>query len=183
MKRRRLLAGLGTLAAGSAAAVGTGAFTSAEASRTVNVNVASEDEAYLALSPTGGENATFVSQDSSTNNELSIDINDANGVAAGADGVGLDSVYEFDNLFQVENQGTQEVEFEIGTLDDSSDFTPSTSGLTAEFYPGTDSDSPLDSNPVTLGTGDAQTIGLKLDIEEPDVDDFNAEATVNADAT
>jgi len=183
MKRRRLLAGLGTLATGSAAAVGTGAFTSAEATRSVDVNVADEDEAYLALDELDGtvyENATFASQN--TSNQISIDINDANGVATGADGVGLDSVYEFDNVFQVENQGTQEVEFEISTLEDS-DFTPSASDLTVEFYPGTNPGSPLDSNPITLGTGDFQRIGLKIDIKDPDVDDFSADATVSADAT
>lgn len=181
MQRRKLLAGLGTLAVGGAAATGTGAFTSAEADRTVSVNVADEDEAYLALDQLDGgtyENATFANQ-GTTVNEISIDINDATGVDGGGSGVGLDSIYEFDNVFQVENQGTQEVEFDIETLVDPD----GASGLTVSFYPGTSSNSPLDSNPVTLGIGGSQRIGVKVETEDPSTGDFTADATVNADAT
>lgn len=184
MNRRQLLTGLGAAAAGGGTALGTGAFTSVEASRSVDVSVANENEAYLALSPTGSENATFVTQDSSANNELAIDINDATGTQGG-DGVGLDSVYEFDSLFQVENQGTQEIEVTINTLSDS-DFNPSASGLTVEFYDGTDASTSLDSSggsAVTIGTGTSVDIGMKIETEEPSIDDFNADATVNADAT
>lgn len=181
MKRRSFLVGVGSLAAGSAAAVGTGAFTSASAERSVSVSVANEDEAYLALSPTQGENATFVNQDSSANNEISIDINDASGTDEDGDGVGLDSTYEFDNVFQVENQGTQEVEITISELS-GTDFDPDASGLTVQFYPGSNSGSPLHSSPVTVGTGSSQTIGLKVETEEPNIDDFDADATVSANA-
>jgi hypothetical protein len=182
MQRRKLLAGLGTLAVGGAAATGTGAFTSAEASRSVDVNVADEDKAYLALEALDSgesENYGFVTQQGTG---ITIDINDVAGVHDPANGVGLDSVYEFDNLFRVENQGTQEIEFEIDTLSDS-DFTPSASGLTVEFYPGSDPSSPLESNPSTLGTGTSQRIGIRVDTVDPDIDDFTAETTVSADAT
>lgn len=186
MKRRQLLAGLGAAAAGSAA-IGTGAFTSATANRSVSVSVADENKAYLALSPAGDddENSTFVSQDNTANNELSVDINDATGTQDNGDGVGLDSVYTFDSVFQVENQGTQEVDVSIGTLEDE-DFDPDASGLTVEFYDGTDSSTSLDSStgtPVTLGTGTSVDIGMKIETDEPNLDDFDADATVSSTAT
>lgn len=181
MKRRQLLAGLGTVVA-SGVALGTGAFTSVEADRAVSVNVADEDQAYLALSPTQGPNSTFVTRDSSTNNQLAIDINDASGTVDEGDGVGLNSVYEFDNTFQIENRGTQEIEVSISELADD-DFDPDASGLTVQFYPGSGADNPLHNNPVTLGTGDSQAIGLKVETGEPNIKDFDADATVSADAT
>lgn len=179
MKRRQLLAGLGAVAA-SGAAIGTGAFTSVEADRSVSVTVADEDRAYLALSPTEGANSTFVYQDSSTNKQLTIDINDAN--TTEGDGVGLNSVYEFDDVFQIENQGTQEVDVSIDELTNT-DFDPNADGLTVQFYPGSDADSPLHDTPVTLGTGNSIAIGLKVETEDPEIKDFNADATVSADAT
>lgn len=185
MKRRQLLAGLGTAIAGGSLALGTGAFTSVEATRSVNVSVANEDTAYLAISPTDDENATFVTQDSSANNELAVDINDATGTQDDGDGVGLDSVYEFDSVFQVQNQGTQEVDVSIGTLSDD-DFDPSASGLTVAFYDGEDASTSLDpstGSPVILGTGESADIGLKVETAEPDLKDFDADATVSADST
>lgn len=185
MNRRQLLAGLGAAAAGGGAALGTGAFTSVEADRSVNVSVADEDQAYLALdklSAASYPNATFVSQNASTG--ISIDINDATGTEDDGDGVGLDSVYEFDNLFQVKNQGTQDVDLSITTLSDS-DFDPDASGLSVEFYDGTDSSTSLDpdtGSSVTISTGNSVNIGLKITTDEPSVDDFDADATVSADA-
>lgn len=182
MRRRQLLAGLGVFAASGAATLGTGAFTSVEASRSVNVNIEDDAQAYLSLDSLNvqeSENYGFVTQQGAG---ISIGINDVSGVHDPADGVGLDSIYELDNLFQVENQGTQEIEFEIETLSDE-DFTPSASGLTIEFYPGSDADSPLDSNPITLGAGNSQMVGVKVETVEPEIDDFSADATVSADAT
>ena len=182
MKRRQLLAGLGALAAGGTAAVGTGAFTSVEASRTVTVTVEDDAAAYLSLASFKAgesENYGFVTQQGAG---IAIDINDVSGVQDPANGVGLDSVYEFDKLFEVENQGTQEIQFEIETLEDD-DFTPSTSGLTVEFYPGSDASSPLDSNPITLGTGEAQNIGLRVETQDHDIGNFSADATVSANST
>lgn len=180
MQRRKLLTGLGMLAAGGAATVGTGAFTSAEASRSVTVTVEGDADAYLSLdASTSSENSGFTTQSA---DGIGIDINDVTGVTDPADGVGLNSVYEFDKLFQVENQGTQEIEFEIETL--SGDDFGSNVGedeLTVEFYTGSDADDPLDGDPVTLGTGDSKNIGVKVDTEDPSTSDFSAEATVSAD--
>ena len=183
MKRRNFIIGIGSLAAGSAAAISTGAFTSVEATREVSVTVAEEDEAYLALDPTDEDNATFVTQDNSAEEELSIDINDANGTVNNGNGVGLDSIYEFDNLFNVENQGTQQRDVSITTLS-STDFGPDVSGLTVHFYAGEWQGTSLDPNngsPVTVGTGESATIGLRVTTTgETSTGDFDADATVTA---
>lgn len=52
MNRRSLIAGIGALSTGSAAALGTGAFSSAEAQRSVSVQVADDASAYLAIEST-----------------------------------------------------------------------------------------------------------------------------------
>ncbi len=49
MNRRNVLIGLGTIVAGGGAALGTGAFSSVEATRTVSVGVADDANAFLAL--------------------------------------------------------------------------------------------------------------------------------------
>ena len=51
MKRRTAILGLGGLVAGGGAAMGTGAFTSVEAERRVDVTVAGDLESYIALQP------------------------------------------------------------------------------------------------------------------------------------
>lgn len=86
MQRRKFLAGIGSLAAGSAAAIGTGAFSSVRASRNVSANIASDDKALLALrDATNGE---IVRQNSS--DQLIIDFT-ANGRASG---INPDAVYQ-----------------------------------------------------------------------------------------
>lgn len=51
MKRRTLMIGLGGLATSGATAIGTGAFTTVEAERDVQVDVVNDQEAYVALEP------------------------------------------------------------------------------------------------------------------------------------
>jgi hypothetical protein len=180
MNRRQLLAGLGAAAAGGGAALGTGAFTSVEAQRSVTVNVADEDQAYLGIDEVDGTtypNATFATQN--TKNEISLDFNDNTETNDGSEGVGLDSDYEFDNVFEIENQGTQEVEVSIDTIEP-------TSGVTVKFYDGTDASTSLDSDngsPKSLGTGISTRIGVKIEVDEPSTGSYSADTTVSADAT
>jgi len=174
MNRRQLVAGLGAAVAGGGAALGTGAFTSVEADRTVGVNVATEDQAYLALDPnTGSDNEVF-STSPGSNNELEIDFNGPDDTIG--DGVGQDSVYEFDSVFQIKNQGTQTVYVNISSLNLDS------GNISIEFYAGSDSSNSLDSNDLELATGDAPAeIGVKIDLNESaSVDSFEGNATVSA---
>ena len=86
-KRRKFLAGLGALVSGSAAAMGTGAFSQATADRTVSVSVAGDGAAYLDLNP--------VSEYASISNggELTLNFGTLN----------QDSDFRFYDVFQVSN--------------------------------------------------------------------------------
>ncbi|MDB2241284.1 hypothetical protein [Halorubrum ezzemoulense] len=101
--RRKFLAGLGALASGSAAAVGTGAFTSVNAERAVNIDVASDANAFLGLDRiSGSEN----SQDYTTLTSTSeLKLFDPQNV--GGDGFNQDAVTFVDNLFKIKNQSSQ----------------------------------------------------------------------------
>ncbi|EMA69649.1 DUF1102 domain-containing protein [Halorubrum distributum] len=192
MNRRKFLAGLGATAVGGAAATGTGAFTSVEADRTVSVAVADESTgSYLvldALAESSSENGAFATNPGS-DGKLVFDFNaeiDDTTNSEGGEGPGKNSVYEFDEVFEVENQGSQTVNVGIETLTQS-DFedgggSSPTDTLEMSFYPNSDATSPLQGSPVSISPGSAQTVGVKIDIGDVNFSDFSAEATVIADA-
>ncbi|WP_181861666.1 DUF1102 domain-containing protein [Haloplanus salinus] len=91
---------------GAGGALGTGAFTSVSADRSVQVNVVDDASAYLRLVPVPGSgNAAYVNTDGGT---LSIDISDGNDNVLG-NGVNPNATTVFDDLFRIENQGTQTI--------------------------------------------------------------------------
>lgn len=112
MNRRKLLVALGLLSGGGAVVSGTGAFTSASAERDVAVQVATDATGYLAIrkvanSPNSDQ---YVTQ---TNGEFGINVS---GSGNGGSGVNLDAVTVFADLFEVRNQGTQDVEVQVTPL-------------------------------------------------------------------
>lgn len=177
MKRRQLIAGLGVSVAGGGAALGTGAFTSVEADRSVGVNVATEDQAYLSLDPNTGSNNEIFSTSPTSNNKLQLDFNGPAGVTG--DGPGKNSVYEFDSVFQIKNQGTQKVYINISSLSINS------GNISIEFYAGSDPSAPLDSNDLELKAGGAPAkIGVKIDVNEnASTNSFSGSTTVSASAS
>jgi len=92
---------MGSLAAGGAAAIGSGAFTSVSAERRVSVNVADDENAYLQLDPTN--NADFATTDG--NDVLELDFSGVNGQAG--DGVNANATTGFGPEFTIKNQGTE----------------------------------------------------------------------------
>jgi hypothetical protein len=105
MQRRKFIAGMGSLAAAGAAGIGTGAFTSVEADRTVNVEVADDASAYLALEKSDGPNAAYAS---TSGDELSINVTDA-ASNEGATGLNDNALTIVRDIFKITNQGTQDV--------------------------------------------------------------------------
>jgi hypothetical protein len=113
MRRRKVLAGLGSLAAGGAALMGTGAFSSSEVSgREINVNVAADSDAFVelnALADNRGDNGPTYAKEA--NGQLQLLFNgdsfdDGNVIGAGPQGLNPNSEYNFDEVFQVGNPGT-----------------------------------------------------------------------------
>lgn len=102
------MAAMGSVAAGIGAAVGTGAFSSTEVDRDVTVDVANDAAGYLALSATEDPNGAFAS--GSDTGEISISFAESDN---GNTGVNRDSTTVFENVFQIENQGTQTVQLTL----------------------------------------------------------------------
>ena len=102
MERRKFVVGLGSLAAGGAAAMGTGAFTSQTASRNLTISTAEDPSAYVGLKKLDTPNSqAYISM---SGDELIIDVGHNSN---GGEGINVDGHTRLDDLFGIDNQGTQ----------------------------------------------------------------------------
>jgi hypothetical protein len=92
MNRRQALIGIGTLAVGSGAALGSGAFTSVEANRTVDVQTEGDASAYLQLTGQGN----YVADNSGSSGELTLDLG-----AVGGSGFNENAVTKVADIVEV----------------------------------------------------------------------------------
>jgi hypothetical protein len=170
MQRRKYLAALGSAAAGGAAMMGTGAFASVEATRTVTVNVVGDRAAYLGLDETSPYARV-------TNGQLVLDFSN-NG--SGGQGVNIDSVSTFDGVFKMTNNGPNDLDI---TVDKSGLANPSRwqfvpkevyeeySGNYPEdsFYPSWDDFEGYDSTNASgggLASGNSTLVGMMIDTRD-----------------
>ena len=111
--RRKFLAGLGALASGSAAAMGTGAVSQITADRDFNLAIASDKNAYLGLEAKGNAN-DFVNQ--ATDGTLTIDFNNK---VDGADGQGINNRADttLADAFKITNQSDRNLYVWAGIAD------------------------------------------------------------------
>ena len=112
--RRKFIAGLGALATGSAAAMGTGAFSSVRAERAISVETAGDVNAYLGLD---ASESVYAEQTGSTL-ELQFDGSnsgqDGNGLNANADsGLNANADSVFQNVFSIKNNGQNTVRVQV----------------------------------------------------------------------
>ncbi|MBX0322292.1 hypothetical protein EGH21_04500 [Halomicroarcula sp. F13] len=176
MQRRKFLIGMGSLAAGSAAAMGTGAFTTASADRAVDVNVVGDGSAYLGLSAASGPNGDYVDD---SGDEVIVDFgdisqNDEGSNAGTGSGVGHDSSYDMDNVLTITNQGTQEVTVSL----DTSSF-PSEVSASLNASSSTDDDG--DGDTFDLDVGDSVDVDFQIDTPDS-ATDIDTTLTIKADA-
>ena len=119
MQRRKFIASIGSVAAGAAAVTGTGAFTSVEADRSVDVEVAGDSSAYLGLRKAADENASpGANSDAYVDDsgaEVSFDFSSSNSTTDLGDGFNPNAITEVDNLIEVQNQGTQSAFLSVDT--------------------------------------------------------------------
>ena len=184
MKRRTFIVGLGATAAGGTAVLGSGAFSSVEAERTVTVETVDDDEGYLQLEPTGvfGRSSLVASpiDDPDSSKVLKFRIpgpeeDEDLDTVGGGDGIGLDSRYFFGELVDARNAGTQTVEVTT-EFDD-----PKGSITDVDLF--TDDDGTrLRNNPVTLEVGDEERLGLYLETDDTELGEFNLTLTILAEA-
>jgi len=177
MKRRQLLLGVASVA-GTGGLLGTGAFTAVSADRTVSVQVATDDQALLALEPTDGPNGEYATLEGG---QLAIDLSSSNPTDAGGTGVNARAETTIEDVFAVENRGTQPVEVTLDPyfFDDGGDFVC--------VYPGSQSDAVVGNGstglePVTLGVGDREQYDVFAAVALG-ASSLGGTVTVTADAT
>ncbi|WP_094524957.1 hypothetical protein [Halorubrum sp. Eb13] len=115
--RRKFIAGLGALATGSAAAIGTGATSQIRAERSVTASVTGDGSAYLGLEERS-EYATY------SDGELTLQFPTLNENAN----------TRFENVFWIRNNGNQDLSVQAYTLDDSGNFAGWTSSDFALYW-------------------------------------------------
>lgn len=197
MKRRTLILGAGVAAAGSA--VGTGAFTSVTAGRDVAVDVADDSDAFLQLQGAtdndGAElpNGQYVRE---TGGTLEIDFTgDNSDIAGSGEGFNPRANTGISRVFEVRNQGTQEVELTLRTSEQDDTDTNGVCLVPSDIdAPGeqnlllTITGHGADLDPVALEAGEKQQFSVTATVQEdvtsdpPDVIDTD-EITIQAEAT
>lgn len=170
MERRKFVLGLGSLAAGGAAAMGTGAFTRSEVDRDMTGRVKADNgDAYVGIQASGGPNDFIVAETNSvsdgTSNDGVVGL-DFNGNGAGK-GLNYDSVNWFDNVFELVNRGTQPVKFYIRDNTDAQ-----LSPNVFQFYRHSDPSVSVEgsNNAVSKNVGSALNVGIKVDLRNWDID-------------
>ncbi|SEW18139.1 hypothetical protein [Halobacterium jilantaiense] len=118
MNRRQFIASLGVIGSGGAAAIGTGAFSSTEAERNIDVTVASDSNALLGIQPTDGPNGNYV--DTTSNDALAINLTGSNNNIGdglhGGQGLNANAITSIANVFEIKNQQAQTVEVTVTPL-------------------------------------------------------------------
>jgi len=113
MDRRKFVAGLGTLAGGGALATGTGAFSSIEAERDIEVSVAEDSSGLLGIQPTNEPNGQYA--DLSNGDTLAINLTGSNDNVTG-EGINTNATTTISDVFEVRNQGSQTVNLFVTPL-------------------------------------------------------------------
>jgi len=173
--RRQYLLLVGGVISGAGALLGTGAFSSVSAERTVAVTTAGDASAFLALQPadrdpaTAGVDNAYVTTDSTDTVQLAIGDD-------GSHGLNRRAHTTIRRLITVKNNGTQPVRtLSAGIVDGP---TAATLDLDSTFSVTVDTRDPLagavvpnggdllspDEIPSTLGPGEHITTGLSIDL-------------------
>lgn len=173
--RRSLIVGLGGLAAGGGLVLGTGAFSTVEAQRTVSVETAGDADAFLALE-SAREDGEYVTEEDGV-----IGIN-LIGNDQGAAGLTRQAITTFRNLVTVTNQGSQSIESLSLSFADSTEINI---GETFSF-PVNEPDSEetatvgngenvlgpaVDATTESLQPGEAVVFGITVDLVDGGTDD------------
>ncbi|QKY20402.1 DUF1102 domain-containing protein [Halolamina sp. CBA1230] len=174
MERRKFVIGLGSLAAGGAAAMGTGAFSGVQADRDISVEVAGDASAYLQMkAPDTLENGEYADGPGETGNQLSLTF-DSSATSHSGSGVNADAISRFDEVFMIINEGTQEVNLHIDDEELSQEaqdrirfYTTETGGR--KTLEDGEEDSAAEGEKkigVPVGAGQNKTVGVEIDTRE-----------------
>ena len=146
-RRTRLFVVLAVFVAGFSI-VGSGAFSTVTAERTVSVDVAGDDAALLELDPHSGPNGAYAGLNAG---ELEINFDDVS-----ADGVNQNATTTINNVFNVTNSGTQSTSVYITKTGANADL------VTFETAGGTRIDGGS-GNAVIVPVGETVQVTIKID--------------------
>ena len=186
VSRRTFLVGIGATAAGGGALIATGAFTTVEAERTLTLETASDDDAFLGLQ---------IRDDLAAEGDMiGLDFDNA-------PGFNLQAFTRLDKVLLVTNNGTQEdveVTFEVESVAGSSDSSYDDVFDFVENNDGTfdDGDGGVSPDGLSLNPGDSAAFDLELELRESHLtgdaatwaagleaeDDFDIVITITAEA-
>ena len=130
MDRRTLLVGTASAVVGSGAIIGTGAYSRVESDRDATIQVAQDPDAYLGLDRCDTPNGEYALIDD--NGHLAIEMSPDNEDVLG-DGLNSNSRTFADNVFQITNQGKEEV---CVWIQDSDDWPTFDGERRVQFYVG-----------------------------------------------
>ncbi|WP_253738386.1 hypothetical protein [Halohasta salina] len=199
MERRKFVVGLGSLAAGGAAAMGTGAVSQfSSGNRTIEAEIVGDQAAYVALQrpedglSDGGDtrNGNFV-KFSGSPNKLELDFTSDNPTSArsgdpqqgnslGGDGVNPSSTYYFDGTFEIRNLSNNSGSG-VGELDVWID--ESIDGITFYEEKGGGRNPLNSSNKTDISPGQALSVGVKIVADDLPANPTNEAFVVNAEET
>jgi len=166
MERRKFVVGLGALATGTAAATGTGALSSQESNRDVNVDVVADTNGTLDFSKSfqNLENSRYAEQN---NGQMSLQFDsdslDVPNSGRDAGGLNPDSSYVFDKVFQITNATPYDLDV---SFDDSGLDNPDAFTFYAHYTNGTLIDDRDGGSVYDVASGGGLLLGVK--IETPD---------------
>ncbi|GAB7092489.1 hypothetical protein JCM18237_27600 [Halorubrum luteum] len=110
MQRRNFLIGIGSASVGGSALLGTGAFSRVESQRAVTIAVAEDPDAYLGLDKCPTPNGSYVDFDDKGHLEVLMNPdNPTIGDTPLGSGINSNSRSQFDNVFQICNQGKETI--------------------------------------------------------------------------
>jgi hypothetical protein len=187
MKRRQFVLGLGAVTASGATLLGSGAFTSVRADRTISVETAQDSEAFLELDALGlsgirggrsGAGNTVAFEFPSLAEQEEDDVNPQN-----PQGLGRDSVYRFasdvdgtNGLFLIRNNGTQRVDVFAEQQKTSGDVPE------IDIFDVETGDLLTSGSPGTLDVGTELDVGFRIDTMGVETDEHDIDLTIVADA-
>ena len=114
--------------------MGTGAFTEVQANRDIEVTVEGDSDAFLALEPSSEPNGAYAEE---TGDPETIEFNfDGDADTDGGSGLSDEAFYNFEDVFVIQNQGTQPVGVQLEFLNENGDqFEPGNPGLASVSGP------------------------------------------------
>ena len=201
MQRRKFLIGVGSASVGGSALLGSGAFSRVESQRSVTIQVAEDPDAYLGMdkcSIDGSDtpNSSYAHLDDKGHLEILMNPeNPTIGDSSLGEGINSDSRMYVDNVFQLCNQGKEDV---CVYIEDDDNWPRAPEGYDEErrvdFYLGDNQEASIvgEDNAIGLPLGECVCIGLKTNskglsegdelLEELD-NEIRVVADVNGDCT